>query len=1025
MAKKSLESGEFPQRVSLKDVYEAHIKQLINRAEASDQSPEKADSDMLALLIKSESRLVDKLRADGYSIAERQAMIQSSPSQRDIRASLLKLGIAEMMVQGDYRVDRTSEEIPPHMGVQNFSDIEVSIMRFLASHGQISEDPPARERRLMHLDLGCGNMKAGFDRRHAQQNPFGKKDKRIIDYMEQIGFADRFYYSLADIFRSSVKEEYVNDPVFQEFITLISTLISHKMYFGREFEKNPDEETKLLIAAIRNPNLLRVVLSDLEKYLPKLSTMQDLGVDNEFVNDARITLSPGVKALIREYTGEDEDDEDTVKYYGSPQKRFLEKYFKPHIYKVPATHELAIYRTNLELQQIEEKLDELKDDDSDYGINKIALKSERVRLKIDLRDLKRGYPESLGKHVNIHPHNVVLGDFSEFDTVMPKGGTFAFIHSYRALSHAEDNDYEAVTYQAAQRLIPGGIMLEDGRRESYTRYERFNALLRLQSLLGDDYKISIITRDGQNEAQFATTLIERAIEVDGEKVFFSDSNRHNLLLQGHRLCDLKTAMELDPSYIFRNLVLGKVREVFLDVPMSGFTIPKRRGVITPLRMRFRDLHPQIDAELAKIFEGEQPSIEWPEVKSVLSKRPDDFLPAAFEEAAQAAFLAISKIIDDIGAQVRIHLIGAVPEKSGFNPIVIPARRDPKFSSERAPNINSPRHFQLANLSRNLNVPTLQDSPELQEMRDRLVANLIKLRELNKGKSPIQCLELLGVTSPILVEELTRIVGDPELISTIKINRGQKLKTTLDDFGNSIFIIGGSSEQTIRQHFDFTTDVVTPLLAGIMKGSNNTVIGIDSGSQALIQALSDLKNAMVFLLDGALEFGPVPVYFGKEVPLLSDTSAKGCSVVMTHHHYSVIPQLSRKKMGLKPIADQTFGIPSPAYRALDGRFLASQFRPEIDLSNPRHRMLLSRRLHRGFDAIQRDFILRRADSPESLSRGEEEVSSRQFLSNHNINVMAVNELGQKVPWVAKSIADAYFIPHLLEQTEIILGAMKSS
>ena len=90
-------------------------------------------------------------------------------------------------------------------------------------------------------------------------------------------------------------------------------------------------------------------------------------------------------------------------------------------------------------------------------------------------------------------HNIFVWDFWDFDTIFPGDEPrFHMITSVRWSSHIDNIAYKNLLRSSCKKLKPGGIIIDDGIRRSYTRECRWREMIELASELGEDYKFHFI-----------------------------------------------------------------------------------------------------------------------------------------------------------------------------------------------------------------------------------------------------------------------------------------------------------------------------------------------------------------------------------------------------------------------------------------------------------------------------------------------------------------------------------------------------
>lgn len=303
--------------------------------------------------------------------------------------------------------------------------------------------------------------------------------------------------------------------------------------------------------------------------------------------------------------------------------------------------------------------------------------------------------------IAFYTHNVVIGDFDEFGEILPKKPMFNLAHAFRSSSHAEDGNYREITAEVAKRLRPGGIIVEEGFSESYTRYDRIKELLAIQESLGPEYRMRFIAN---NEGP-RSVLIERAITKEGgERVFFADCCGERLKLEGHRYVPLEEYSSEWPERAFKNGIVRMLRKKLIERTVIDGTIgeAERWRRVFRGRLRFQGLHDAISEFLEeKVFKDNAWKDEVRELDTDSSR---------YHDLAYQSLREITEEIEDI--KLRLEAVDAIPLKRDAHVRVFPRR------SLMSTNINKHRSIRATNLPRNHrhNYHECDDSDESHEDR---------------------------------------------------------------------------------------------------------------------------------------------------------------------------------------------------------------------------------------------------------------------------------------------------------------------
>lgn len=222
-----------------------------------------------------------------------QAGGQNENDPKFIKKLLHESGRAELLVSGDWRINRGSERLSEKTGLVSLEEQELLLLKFLKNHGLLKEDE-----KLTHFHPGCGN---GFILETLRNNPLLFEGKPVSEYFEQIGLVDKFYFTLPDLLTSLLKPEYQDNPILAEFIEILSVLILRRSHFDERYNSSrKDEKTQKIIELPYEINNLRYILKNLRTYFPRIAWIDHLDRDGEFVGSAgEKPISEDCQKLLR------------------------------------------------------------------------------------------------------------------------------------------------------------------------------------------------------------------------------------------------------------------------------------------------------------------------------------------------------------------------------------------------------------------------------------------------------------------------------------------------------------------------------------------------------------------------------------------------------------------------------------------------------------------------------------------------------------------------------------------------------
>jgi len=209
---------------------------------------------------------------------------------------------------------------------------------------------------------------------------------------------------------------------------------------------------------------------------------------------------------------------------------------------------------------------------------------------------------NLNEQVSIFPRNIILGDFANIGQIFPEVPLFNLTHSRRGSSHAPDSSYFQLNLALARRLKPGGMIVDEGVAESYTRFRRLDEITMLREALKwpeGEYRVGVIA----NKNGARTLCVERGIPTNNGYAFFTDQNSEQFVQDGFAYLRLESHLaELTPEHRFSNEVTAAVRMVFSERIASELgEEPDAASVINRVRGQFRGIHEKIRVALERAF----------------------------------------------------------------------------------------------------------------------------------------------------------------------------------------------------------------------------------------------------------------------------------------------------------------------------------------------------------------------------------------------------------------------------------------
>jgi GMP synthase-like glutamine amidotransferase len=890
------------------DFIKGKRKRRVTRAAIQHEVDLEKENELFELM-RSEEQQVSHMESEGLNSAEIHNLRVNSNESKRIKSLLLQFGIAKLLKQGDWLVNRIYE-IPKSMGVLDFS-------RLLQNISDFQESIAGKDNKLIALDFGCGN---------GEYSEYIRKEDENRRW-EVFGYADCIYFTLNDLLKNLIRDEFSGNEALREFVDVVSTLLIRRMSEDDSDEASSDKKSRIdgLASDINN---IREILANLGEYID-LENRKRIKIDQEFLSDSEREISDACIELINEY-------------FESPGQ-FLKKHFKKEALGLSKEEKIRLGEIDTEIERLQresrynskkitvkirvlpnanktrasgEEVSEIKRGNRSYGdVNEhlLNLQNEKLRLHESAPDLS--------KYISLYPYNIIPARFDDYDEIFPASSVH-FAWSFRATSHIDDEEYSKTVKKLAESLAPGGVYLDDGKRESWTRFERLEILSDIQRELGDEFRVRIIS-DGENAN---SVLIERAYKNDKEEsMYYSD--HAEIMSEGKEFIDIDEWKIKLPRLLVKNKIIKVLRGMFADPARWPYQ-----------NMHFKNVHPKLD----KFVEKEVDTLFWNYLIESDEGLSDDIL----------------KLVNGISKKILRVIISELEESESEKNEFVPV--NPGTAVQTIPRltavkdkygINTERTFPVELLPRNHDIPNLE---QVKRERMELAKCLIDLKE-KSGNPPIHLIEFDDCfTNGLTMKTLNSILEDAcfifetdpeELIasSNVKLKEGEY--PSLND-PNQIYIIGGSLNSAAdRYGRKLTDEFCLPLLKQIESGAPARALGICFGSQSLMQAFGRLKDRQIKTVPGALQYGAFPFKFRQNsANVLGDLTGKNFTGYMTREDYTCIDSLS----GLNPddITPMAYElkesngqvminseITPPVFNLLGGKVTVVQFHPEITLKDP--------------------------------------------------------------------------------------------
>lgn len=168
--------------------------------------------------------------------------------------------------------------------------------------------------------------------------------------------------------------------------------------------------------------------------------------------------------------------------------------------------------------------------------------------------------------LDLGKNDILFGDFKDMPKLLENAGAFVtFAYSVKGFSHLEDYDYGVAFNEVAARLVPGGILIDDGVVESYTWHQRIQPLRDVQRNLGNDYRFYLIG----NEEKPISVIVQRGIP--GHKGDHCDFSLPEITKNcvGSKVVSLKNYETVWPEAALRNRITEHIKGQLLQGLVRG------------------------------------------------------------------------------------------------------------------------------------------------------------------------------------------------------------------------------------------------------------------------------------------------------------------------------------------------------------------------------------------------------------------------------------------------------------------------
>jgi CheY-like chemotaxis protein len=180
--------------------------------------------------------------------------------------------------------------------------------------------------------------------------------------------------------------------------------------------------------------------------------------------------------------------------------------------------------------------------------------------------------------LGLKPRDMIFGDFRDMPELLNNCGNFiTFAYSVKGFSHLEDFDYGVAFNEVAARLIPGGIMIDDGAVESHTWSHRVWELREVLRNLGENgqYRIYLIG----NDKGPMSVVCQRGVQLEpGKYAFTIPEGLRTDKEEGVPLnmVNLKNYEQMWPEAALRNKLIHHIKDRIIHALVHGIVDKKLR-----------------------------------------------------------------------------------------------------------------------------------------------------------------------------------------------------------------------------------------------------------------------------------------------------------------------------------------------------------------------------------------------------------------------------------------------------------------
>lgn len=945
----------------------------------------------------------------------REEGIQETEEFQIVMQFLHRANLVVPIVAGDWEVDRTGEAVKS-LGLKSYEALEQT----LAERYPLADQ---EDKYYRHLEKGVGNGEALYLRRKANEKLSKEK------HFEQFGIADKLYFPIEKLLKRFLKPEH-QKPEKQKFVECLGYALRQELK-GRWFDvegsiirkwkpKGGEQEVfdlNVIFELLKNPRpWLEKWYSPLtgtfkfshefeHDQLEKLPIEQhhdllkfsgyDAAECQKIINERKIkdiaelqrhidSKSHVLRTIIRELgeSNPDEINKNLNKWLGKiklglePDRdiSFIPGDFEGLILYLDET--IQIYQSVLRDTRIEKQ-----------NILRNAAKPVRSKSSNLLKDIFQ--PEfaeavetegskaiDLNNHAPVDLKNIVIDFFDKIPKHFGKE-SFFLISGVRSDSHENDADFQKDIEQNLALLKPGGCIVTDGLRASYSRVYRFEEVAAAINK-NPDFRAEVIVDTNSGEPK--SLFIQRAHPTG----FLSVSEKSRFLSDNMECRDM-------------NAVSRRPDLRALNVTRRRILAASNNNV-----HYFSKLHRQIGTRVAKLLSWEAVR-GTPAEAGFSSDVYDDIYKKIIDGELPVSDRAVESVTDRIGSEINslvrdAHIVTDHEthlEKPDKNTIyTFPVKRTDPVD----PQLNRCYRFSSDELASNKEFSALDfqifiDQREW-ELRDR-----VKKLKVRGMRNPITLISFEEcATNKLLVKKLDDLNG--EIVRHISIRfsangkggfssieeKEAKLKE-IDELINAggVVVCGGSLHDSFTETF-YRDAIAGKLLDAILKPESKLrLMNICFSAQVMADLIGKRYfNGQLKTQPGMLEVGPTPINVlrsGRRHPWLENFPGK--VTMATTHTGHIINTFPAKKHGaadidFTPLMESNItGLPL-AWAACQDRILSTLAHPEIDL------VTRNGELSNDFDEIQTQLEQAGLPHPELMRRNWHQTMSESGKSNLTTN-----------------------------------------